>query len=181
MDRINNIPELLEVWEKLNANSSTSHLQSFLNLFKTFKNQSLKDIVISLNEDLEYLLINLPSEYILLLLDLARTKNNILKYRLRVLSSLATAIVLLQVYFKINFLEIEWLILDSGIGVFGFFFNLSLLLVAIPSIMFYVFFHLKNLSLINYLEATAAIRKAEEIKAITNFTDHIQEEEKKQP
>ena len=175
MDRSNNIPDLLEVWDKLNTYSSSNHLQSFLNLFNTFKNQSLKTIIISLNEELEELLIHLPSEYILLLVDLAKTKNNILKYRLRVLSSLATAIVLLQVYFKINFLEIEWLILDSGIGLIGFVFNLSHLLIAVPSIMFYVFFHLKNLSLINYLEATAAIRKAEEIQIEQNQIDDSQE------
>lgn len=153
-------PDLLDIWKKINSFSYSKHGLS--NPFKIFKNQEIH-VFNSLNLGLgEHLNIS-SSNLLALLLDLARTNDKILRFRLQAAVLAITIIISLPTYFNINFISISWLSLP-WIFVLGFFVNLSILVTTSLIILFNCFFFIKNLLVIHYLEVLVTIKKFDEVK-----------------
>lgn len=167
-------PELLEIWNKINGFSYSEHGLS--NPFKIFQNQDIHLVFNSLNLGIgEHLNIS-ASNLLVLLLDLARTNDKILRFRLQSAALIVTIMISLPTYFGIAFISISWLSLP-WIFVLGFFVNLSILIITSLIVLFNCFFYIKNLLVIHYLEVVVTIRKFEEIKKGKSKGNKGEEEE----
>lgn len=156
---INN-PDLITVWKKINRFSYSKHGLS--NPFKIFKNQDIQDFS-ALNLGIEDHSNISSSNLLTLLLNLARTNDKILRFRLQSAALTITIIISPPTYFDINFISISWLSLP-WIFVLGFFINLSILVATSLVILFNGLFLIKNLLVIHYLEVLVMTKKFEEFK-----------------